>query len=164
MTDYFRVKIAWLVALVAGFLGGLHPLVYTLLGLMLFDIVSGLILAGSKGATSSDASWEGMRKKAMMLIMVGAAHTFNAGHSLGFDAGTAVAGFFCTTEFISITENAGRLGLPLPRILIAAIAKLRNELGDQTPSTLYNAKGDRIDPQPPAVRVTGEVKITQENT
>jgi len=129
MIEYLRVKGAWLVAVVVGFWGGLNPMVSTLIWLIGLDIASGLLIAGKKGETSSDASWQGMRKKAMMLIMVGAAHTFNAGHSLGFDAGAAVAGFFCTTEFISIAENAGRLGLPLPRILISAIAKLRGELG-----------------------------------
>ena len=128
MIDYCRMKGAWLVALAAGAWGGFHPLVQTLLILMILDFASGLLHAANSGKVSSDASWNGMRKKAMALVLVGAAHTFNATYSLGFDAGSAVAGFFCATEFISITENAGKLGLPLPKILVAAIEKLRGEL------------------------------------
>jgi toxin secretion/phage lysis holin len=130
VTEYLRVKAAWVVALIAGAWGGFHPLVQTLLILMALDFASGLLHAASKGTVSSDASWNGMRKKAMALVLIGAAHTFNATYSLGFDAGAAVAGFFCATEFISITENAGKLGLPLPKFLVQAIDKLRKQLSE----------------------------------
>jgi toxin secretion/phage lysis holin len=99
-------------------------LIQTLCILIALDITSGLILARSTGSISSDASFRGMGKKAMMLVLVGAAHQFNATQSLGFNAGVAVAGFFSTTEFISIIENAGRLGVRVPKVLIDAIAKL----------------------------------------
>lgn len=117
--------LVWIAGAVAGFWGGLNPLVQTLCILILLDLLSGFLMAWVNKTVSSDASYRGMVKKAMMLILVGAAHTFNATQSLGFDAASAVAGFFCATEFISIVENGGRLGLPIPPVLLAAIEKLK---------------------------------------
>ena len=120
-------------ALLAGFYGGLHPLIQTLVVLIGLDFASGLILAKTTGTISSDASYRGMGKKAMMLILVGAATAYNATQPLGFDAGAAVAGFFCTTELISIIENAGRLGLPIPKPLTDALAKVGSGNGEPKP-------------------------------
>lgn len=118
-------------AILAGIWGGIHPLTQTLVVLILFDFGSGLLYAWSAGAVSSDASFRGVAKKAMMLVLVGAASVYNATQPLGFDAGAAVAGFFCTTEIISIIENAGRLGLPIPKVLMDAIAKLQPGAADE---------------------------------
>ena len=125
-------KAAWAAvpAFLAGVWGGFHPLLQTLLILILLDFASGLLCAWSDGEVSSDASYRGMAKKAMMLLLVGAASTYNATQPLGFDAAAAVAGFFCATELISITENAGRLGVPLPRVLTRAIKKLQDQMTD----------------------------------
>ena len=112
------------VAVAAGFFATLHPMINTLVVLILLDFASGFLLAWSTGAVSSDASYRGMAKKAMMLLLVGAATVYNATQPLGFDSSVAVAGFFCTTELISIVENAGRIGLPIPRPLMDAIHKL----------------------------------------
>lgn len=132
-TTVAKAKVAWITAAAAGIWGGFHPLVQTLVVLILLDFASGLLYAWSCGAVSSDASYRGMAKKAMMLLLVGAAHAYNATQPLGFDAGTAVAGFFCTTELISIVENAGRLGLPIPKPLMDALAKLGGGNGEPKP-------------------------------
>ena len=132
-TTAAKAKVAWITAAAAGIWGGFHPLVQTLVVLILLDFASGLLYAWSTGAVSSDASYRGMAKKAMMLLLTGAASAYNATQPLGFDAGTAVAGFFCTTELISIVENAGRLGLPIPKPLMDALAKLGGGNGEPKP-------------------------------
>lgn len=132
-TTAAKAKLAAGLAFLAGLWGGFHPLIQTLVVLILLDFASGLLYAWSTGAVSSDASYRGMAKKAMMLLLVGAAHAYNATQPLGFDAGTAVAAFFCTTELISIVENAGRLGLPIPKPLMDALAKLGGENGQPKP-------------------------------
>lgn len=120
-----KSPLVWISGVAAGLWGGLSPLVQTLVVLIGLDFASGMILAWTTKSVSSDASYRGMGKKAMMLILVGAAHTFNATQPLGFDAASAVAGFFCATELISIVENGGRLGLPIPPVLMQAIEKLK---------------------------------------
>lgn len=119
-----KAAVGLAVAAVSGMFFGLHPMVQTLVILILLDLASGILLAWSTGSVSSDASYRGMAKKAMMLLLVGAATIYNATQPLGFDSSVAVAGFFCTTELISIVENAGRIGLPIPRPLMDAISKL----------------------------------------
>jgi toxin secretion/phage lysis holin len=133
ITTVGRAKAGALIALLAGAYGGMHPLVQTLVVLIGLDFASGIILASTTGTVSSDASFRGMGKKAMMLVLVGAASAYNATQPLGFDAGAAVAGFFCTTELISIVENAGRLGLPIPKTLTDALAKLGSGNGEPKP-------------------------------
>lgn len=128
-----KLKQAWIVAVVAGVWGGLHALIQTLCLLVALDFASGMLIAITRGELSSDASFRGMARKAMQFILVGAAHVYNATQPLGFDAGAAIAGFFCATELISITENAGRLGVPMPKILTRAIARLRREMHDDCP-------------------------------
>ena len=97
-------------AVAAGVWGGFHPLIQTLVVLILLDFSSGLLYAWGTGTVSSDASYRGMGKKAMMLLLVGAAHTYNATQPLGFDAGAAVAGFFCATCLL-YTSPSPRDGL-----------------------------------------------------
>lgn len=128
-----KASVAWLFGLVAGIWGGFHPLIQTLAVLIVLDLVSGLLYAWATKSVSSDASYRGMAKKAMMLVLVGAASTYNGTQPLGFDAAAAVAGFFCTTELISIIENAGRLGVPIPKVLMDAIAKLQPGATDGQP-------------------------------
>jgi toxin secretion/phage lysis holin len=132
-TTVAKAKVAWIAGAAAGIWGGFHPLIQTLVVLILLDFASGLLYAWSTGAVSSDASYRGMAKKAMMLLLTGAASAYNATQPLGFNAGAAVAGFFCTTELISITENAGRLGLPIPKPLMDAMAKLGGGNGEPKP-------------------------------
>lgn len=119
-----KATMAMVVSVILAKLATIDPMTKTLLYLIAIDIVSGFIAAASDGKVSSDASYKGMGKKAMMLLLVGAAGVYNATQPLGFDARVIVAGFFSTTEFISILENAGRVGLPLPKALIDAVAKL----------------------------------------
>jgi phage-related holin len=38
-----------------------------------------------------------------------------------------VAGWFCLTELISIMENCGKAGLPLPQKLTNVLAQLQDE-------------------------------------
>jgi toxin secretion/phage lysis holin len=122
-----KAYLASAVSAMAGFWGGFDPMVKTLAVLMFLDVVSGGLLAASTRTVSSDASFHGMAKKAMMLVLVGAAHVYNATQPLGFDASAGVASFFATTELISIFENAGRLGLPIPKPLVDVFEKLRSK-------------------------------------
>ena len=130
--SYAKAKLAAVSGVVLGLWLGLDPLIRTLIVLIGLDLISGLIYAWTSGKISSDASMRGMAKKALMLILVGAAHVYNGAQSLGFDAASLVAGFFCTTEFISIVENCGRVGIPIPKPIKVAIEKLNKQLDQET--------------------------------
>lgn len=123
-----KLKQGSLIAVITGVWGSLHVLTQTLCILIALDFSTGILIAWSMKTICSDISFRGISKKATMLLLVGATASYNATQPLGFDAASAVAGFFCTTEFISILENASKLGVPLPTVIRLALAKIKSEL------------------------------------
>lgn len=99
----------------------------TLLLMMFLDVLSGLILAGHNSAINSSMSGKGMRRKAMELIfvMVGAALERFIGNA---PIAESIAIGFCLTEVLSIVENAGKLGMPIP----APLKRVMSVLAEQT--------------------------------
>jgi len=129
-------KIELVVKIVAGALiaiwAGLIPLVQLLLILILIDIVSGVVVAIQERRLSSDVAWKGMTRKAMSLLMVAMAGVIQhyAADLVGnLPLQTAVAGFYCAGEVLSILENATNAGLPVPEILRQTLAKISPEKG-----------------------------------
>ena len=125
-------------AAAVAFWGGLIPLVQLLAILMLLDIASGLLAAYYKRELCSEVSFRGMVKKGMVLLLVtgsGAIECY-AGPSIGgVPLQALVAGFFCMHEGLSIIENAGRAGLPIPDTLRDALAKLGTGRPEAPPPT-----------------------------
>ena len=114
-----------LLAGVAAFWVGLNPLVQLLLAAMVLDIVTGVLSAYVRKTVSSAASFRGMAKKSIILLLVWGA--WMAGTQIGQPLGEAVAGFYILNELLSIIENAAEAGLPVPQFLKDAIAKLSPE-------------------------------------
>ena len=114
----------------AGFLwGGLDGLLTALLVFMVLDYVSGVVIAYKEKQLSSEVGFWGLIKKCMMLILVTIGHfldsqVFGGGSSM-FRSG--VVGFFLANEGLSILENAGKLGVPLPEFLKKALEQLKND-------------------------------------
>ena len=119
---------------VAGLFGGWDTSIITLLIFMLIDFVSGLIVAGifhkskksESGALESRASWKGLIKKGMVLLMVVVANR------LDLQLGTnyirdAVCIAFMVNELISIIENSGLMGLPIPKVISNSIELLKHQ-------------------------------------
>lgn len=119
---------------IAGLFGGWDASIITLLIFMLVDFISGLIVAGifhkskksESGALESRAGWKGLIKKGMTLLIIVVANR------LDIQLGTtyirdAVCIAFMINELISIVENAGLMGLPIPDIIKNAIELLKNQ-------------------------------------
>lgn len=111
-----------------GLWGSLHPLVHTLLVLMALDVLSGLVAAYVTRSVSSDASWRGMAKKTLILMIVAGSEIMDAAWRLDVPIAAMVAGFYCVHEAISLMENAVRAGVPLPRALVQALRKLEEQM------------------------------------
>ena len=104
-----------------------QPFIMTLLALTAIDIVSGLIAAFITKKVSSSSSLKGMAKKAMMWLIVGVAASVDP-LSSDIPETKMIALFFCATEGISIIENAGNAGIPIPKILRDSLVKIRDEV------------------------------------
>lgn len=116
---------------VAAFFGGWDSALGTLVLLMALDYLSGVLVAGvfrkskktASGALESGVGWKGLCRKAMTLVFVLAAHRLDL--ALGVDyLRTAVIIGFLANELLSLVENAGLMGLPLPRAVTLAVELL----------------------------------------
>lgn len=115
-------------AFITNLFGGWSAAMTTLLLFMAVDYVSGLIVAGvfknstktESGALESRAGFKGLCRKGMILIIVMVAYRIDL--LIGTDyVRDAVVIAFCTNELISIVENAGLMGIPLPTVITKAI-------------------------------------------
>lgn len=121
---------------IASLFGGWTASLTTLLIFMGIDYISGLVVAGvfhastktETGALESRAGFKGLIKKLMTLLFV------LIGYRLDIAVGTtyikdAVCIAFMANELISIVENAGLMGLPVPAVLTNAIDLLKKKGG-----------------------------------
>lgn len=120
------------------FFGGWDTSVITLLIFMAIDFASGLVVAGvfhkskktENGALESHTGWKGICKKCMVLLFV------LIGNQLDTVIGTtyirdAVCIGFIANELISIIENAGLMGIPIPSVITNSIEILKNGKDDK---------------------------------
>lgn len=130
----FLTMIGAIGSTIANLFGGWTTDIKTLLIFMAIDFVTGLIVAGvfkkskksNKGALQSSIGFKGLAKKAMILLFILVGHRLDL--LLGSDyIRTALVIAFITNETISITENAGLIGIPIPKPIKDAIDILRGE-------------------------------------
>lgn len=114
--------------------GGWDAALTTLIIFMAIDYVSGIIVAGvfhkssksDTGGLNSHIGWQGICRKGITLAIVLIACRLDLliGTSYIKDA---VIIAFCANELISIVENAGLMGLPIPNVIIKAIDVLKEK-------------------------------------
>lgn len=119
---------------VATALGGWDAGLTTLVIFMAVDYISGLLVAGvfhtsnktDTGTLESKAGWKGLCRKCMTLLFVLIAYRLDL--VLGLDyIRNAVIIAFIANELISLVENAGLMGVPLPAVITKAIDILQKK-------------------------------------
>ena len=125
-------------AVISYLFGGWDTAMITLLIFMGIDYLCGLIVAGifkkspktETGALESRAGWKGLCRKGMTLLIVLVAYRLDLtmGTSVVKD-GVVIA--FLVNEVISIIENAGLMGVPIPAVITNAIDMLNKKAGDK---------------------------------
>ncbi len=100
-------------------------MVQLLVILMAVDIITGIAAAFANKTICSEVSFKGIAKKSIALLLVGIANYME--YLVQAPLGEAVAGFYAANEGVSIIENATEAGLPVPKILRDALAKLNPE-------------------------------------
>ena len=114
--------------------GGWDAALITLLLFMAVDYLSGLIVAGvfqasdksASGSLSSVACWQGLLKKGMTLVIVLVAARLDIVLGTAFVRDAVVIAYI-VNETISIIENAGLMGLPVPDAIMSAIEQLQGK-------------------------------------
>lgn len=113
---------------IASLFGGWDAALVTLIMFMSIDYVSGLIVAGvfhksqksETGALESKAGWKGLCRKCMTLLFVLIAYRLDLAIGVSYIRDAVIIGFMAN-ELISIVENAGLMGVPLPAVIQNAI-------------------------------------------
>lgn len=124
--------------MIASVFGGWDAALTTLVLFMVIDYISGLIVAGvfhtskktESGTLESRAGWKGLCRKGMTLLFVLIAYRLDIAIGLNYIRDTVIIGFIAN-ELISIVENAGLMGIPLPPVITKAIDVLTKK-GENT--------------------------------
>lgn len=110
------------------FTGGVDTMFIVLCVFLLIDYVSGIIVAfvfknstkTETGKLNSTVSFKGLCKKFFVVVLVGVAHFLDIALGTNFIRGGVIVAFI-SNETISIIENAGLMGVPIPAVLRKAI-------------------------------------------
>lgn len=134
MKNTICTAVGMVASYIASFFGGWSAALTTLLIFMLIDYVTGLVVAGvfhaskktDSGALESRAGFKGLCKKCMILLLV------LAGYRMDITIGTtyikdAICIAFIANEMLSIVENAGLMGIPIPAPITNAIETLKDK-------------------------------------
>lgn len=119
---------------IASFFGGFDAALITLLIFMGVDYATGLIVAGvfhksektENGALESRAGWKGLCRKGVSLLVVLVACRLDMIMGSNFIRDATVIAFIAN-EAISIIENAGLMGVPIPSVITKAIEVLKKK-------------------------------------
>lgn len=130
-----RCEISWVQILfsalggyIGWFLGGFDGFMYALLGFVIIDYITGLMVAILEGKLSSEVGFRGIFKKVMIFSLVGIGNIVDVYLIRNGSAiRTAVIFFYISNEGISILENTSKIGLPIPKRLRKVLEQLNKE-------------------------------------
>lgn len=120
--------------------GGWNEIMTTLVILMAIDYITGIVVAGvfrtskktESGGLSSSTGFKGIVKKFIMLLLVAVGcrmdfmmTSLNLPLDNMISSGVSIA--LCINEIISITENAGLIGIPIPTIIKKSLEILQDK-------------------------------------
>jgi toxin secretion/phage lysis holin len=119
---------------IAMLFGGWDSGLATLLIFMGLDYVSGLLVAGvfknspktDTGTLESKAGWKGLCRKCMTLVFVLVAYRLDLVIGTTYIRDAVIIAFIAN-ELLSLVENAGLMGLPLPDVITKAIDVLQKK-------------------------------------
>lgn len=117
--------------------GGWDATIITLITVMIVDYITGVIVAGifhnspktENGSLESKAGWKGLLRKGVTLLIVLVAARLDVVLGTTFIRNAVIIGYI-VNELISIIENAGLMGVPIPAAIQKAIEVLQSKEND----------------------------------
>jgi toxin secretion/phage lysis holin len=121
-------------AAISDLFGGWDAAMTTLIVFMSIDYITGIIVAGvfrqsrksDTGGLKSNVGWQGLCRKGVTIALVLMSCRLDIMMGTAYIKDTVVIAF-CTNELISIVENAGLMGIPMPNIITKAIDVLKHD-------------------------------------
>src|SRR5690606_32453048 len=131
MENVYKLSMTALGGIIGYLWGGWNALLGILLAFVIIDYITGFIAAGAEGKLSSEVGFKGIAKKIIIFVLVAVGHLLDkalGGQNDMFRDATIF--FFLANELLSIIENSGRAGVPIPQILHNAVEILKGK-GDE---------------------------------
>jgi toxin secretion/phage lysis holin len=127
MENFYKSSIAIGGAAASFLFGGWSALLSVLLAFVFFDFITGMVASGIEGKLKSKVGLIGIARKVFIFFMVAIAHLIDT--SLGDQnfIRDATIFFYLANELLSIIENAGRIGLPVPELIKRAVEVLKGK-------------------------------------
>ena len=139
-----QVALTMVGGFVGWFLGGVDGFLYALITFVVIDYITGVLCAIIDKNLCSKIGAKGIFKKVLIFVLVGVGHVLDsnvlgvAGNPNASILRTAVIFFYLSNEGISILENAGHIGLPIPEKLKTILKQLHGR--DEEPPSAGDQK------------------------
>lgn len=115
------------------FLGGCDGLLYALVVFVVVDYITGVMCAINNKTLSSAVGFKGICRKVLIFLLVGIANVLDVQViGTGSVLRTAVIFFYISNEGVSLLENAGHLGLPIPDKVKVVLEQLHDRAEKET--------------------------------
>ena len=102
-------------------------MLYALIAFVVIDYLTGVMCAIINKQLSSEVGFKGIFRKVLIFLLVGIANIIDV-QVIGTGAvlRTAVIFFYISNEGVSLLENAGHLGLPIPEKIKTVLEQLHD--------------------------------------
>ena len=128
MVDVLRIAAAGIGGIVTYIWGPWDALIIALVAMGVIDYITGVIKAAVQGKLSSLVGFKGLLKKVAIFLLVAVGVMVDRVIPATNEAvRSAVIFFYIANEGLSILENAGELGLPLPAALKKSLEKMQDK-------------------------------------
>lgn len=125
--DFFRRAWAGIAAVFTYVFGGADKWLLGLLVIIIMDYISGIVAAIINREVSSRRGFIGILKKMLIFCIVAVAHIVDSATGAGGVLRALTIGFLMANEGISVLENCGRCGIPLPKRLLEVLEQIRDK-------------------------------------
>ena len=128
MVDVLRIAAAGIGGIATYIWGPWDALIIALVAMVAIDYIMGIIKAAVQGKLSSLVGFKGLLKKVAIFLLVAVGVMVDKIIPATNEAvRSAVIFFYIANEGLSILENAGELGLPLPAALKKSLEKMKDK-------------------------------------
>lgn len=108
-----------------GWWANLPHVIHTLVILMGLDIATGIVAAAVAGKVSSKSMFQGMLRKIAVFPILYLVHLLEEPLSIPFELESVVTVGYIAYEAMSIIENCATAGVPIPAVIVQALAKAK---------------------------------------
>ncbi|GIO87967.1 hypothetical protein J25TS5_48990 [Paenibacillus faecis] len=123
--------------------GGWTLLIQVLLVFVIADWITGWVAAWMNGELRSRIGHEGIIRKVTIFILVAIANLIDGILGEGHYIRDAVIFFYLATELLSIIENVGRMGIPMPEVLRSAVKIFQSKSGENSEEGIKEHAGKK---------------------